>query len=414
MGSKMRSKKHRFGSVFNRRKLSAGLVIVGIAVFGAYYFITSQALTPPQNPNDWAAYSKVQVPGQHFGIDISHTNSHDGALNQYKQAQGSGTTLTVSMNGSWDLRTDNGPWQVLVRLDYDPEYLRAKTVSCTGAFTCYNSSVTDGDIKAALNAQTPPLLDPNRTGAHSSGVTACFDAPKVGSLGAHARLYEVSLTYIKNWPGINNSNTHAVTNPTEPVGTMFGIARGSCKTNTNASGAGWQLFDTTTCGNTIYHYETGAPWKTKLECNYGPDPGGAAFVGFGERAASTGGAGAGTGSTGSGSGGSTGKSASSSGGSSTPANKPGSTPESSSQGTQTSQQKPESSPFYDGKQYASGSDPDNESSGPLAVLSSKKIVKWWPVLAVAVAVIAPAAYLYLRHHPKLLQKSPLSRILKNR
>ena len=72
-------------------------------------------------------------------------------------------------------------------------------------------------------------------------------------------------------------------------------------------------------------------------------------------------------------------------------------PTSTSQGTETEQTNAEPSPFYDGKQYAPGSDPIDETLGNISVGGRKIAHGWLYLMAFGIAGSAGGYYMWWNH-----------------
>lgn len=333
-----RSRSHKQPSVragMIKRRLVSSIIVASILfVIGAGLYLmprlTSHALT--QN---------------------SYKSSFDyGQISAGTFSQPAGAVFTGRMISEFNFN-NTAPQHMVFRIGYLTSRVQALTVTCLTDWGCYKSTAGD------------------KFGRNNPHVAVCIDVPN-GHYPETTQLFSIQFKAVT---ALNDSNTWWTSDSI--------IAPNTCQANPNSDGFVVNQIDGSgVCGG---QFEP---------CDYGPNPGGETYTGFGPRGNTVGpegtgpeGSGAGPGLNGSG-GGSSGATANIQSNQSNPL------PASSLQGDEK-QPILEPSPFFDGKNYQPG------SVGSLVKSASLKdsVVGrgWLYLLLIAVAVIgALALYWYWR------------------
>jgi hypothetical protein len=250
---------------------------------------------------------------------------------------------------------NTAPQHMVYRVGYLTTRVQVLNVTCLTEWGCHRSTAGE------------------RFGRNKPHIAVCIDVPN-GYFPETTQLFSVQF---KALTALNESNNWWTTDSI--------IAPDSCQVNPNSEGFRINQIDGSgVCGG---QFEP---------CDYGPNPGGEGYIGFGPRGGGqdqtgndTGNSGTNQGNTGGAGGGGGGSTAN------TEADQPNTIPSSTSQGEQK-QPEIEPSPFFDGKEYQPGSSAQVATG---VIVGGKSIpVVWVYVMAAAVigAIAAGVYYIYQR------------------
>jgi uncharacterized membrane protein YgcG len=312
----------------SEKRWSPLVVIIIFAAVGAYIVIRSNAYTgPPATLEDLARRTVATI-----AVD-SVEQAADHAANDVFELKVN--FASVALQGT-------EPRQVVLALSSHSGYVQYLGYTCAPTYACsdnstYSRQVGDGMVHHRLNA------------------LVCLDVP-LGTYYGSQHILTIRYKSLQQFPRTNPGDWFTITN---------GVAFGTCQSTPNPDVISWrstygQCGGPEDAGDPSQQDGTGAPY---ILCDTGSDigtnrggqnPGGTANTGLGDGSSSGGG-------------GSSAK---------TQSSKPNTVPSSTSQGVETQQPELEASPFYDGKQYAPGSDPIDEKFGNISV-GGRKIAHGW-------------------------------------
>jgi hypothetical protein len=307
---------------------------------------------------------------------------------QSDPSMSTGQTATAIVQAM--IRNDTSPQtpqQVVIDFRYNPAEARLLSVECITTLGCTRSA-SPGNGSAT---------------GYKTGFVVCIDTPPDTS-GANADMYALRL---------QNLRDHTV-NDYQAAGTLYwwsaqlGTAPGSCASNPTANGVLWTEGRGYSCNSTRLDANGNVEY-TYPPCDSGSDIGNVGFTNF--RAASqvsnnensqfplnTGQQPVNT------------NSKSTNGGSTAnkQSNQSNTIPSSSSQGTDNPQSEINPSPFYDGKQYDPGSDPDVLGIDTTFSVAGHNLKYGW-VYVLAAFILGLVAF-FVGKKPKFLTKLNLSRL----